>query len=426
MGTSDPSRPEVEKQLEIILQSEVFRVAPRVAKLLKTIVTATLNATLLPEFALGIEVFGRSPDWVPAIDSIVRANTSNLRKRLKQYYDANSDAVVIDIPEGAMYEAYFSYNTRADNHQYYSAGLQHLSRGDPFRAERIFDRVSYEHPLSMAASADSRLLFAFLCNGTAAIEEPSIKGHGRLWRPFLAEDPAELALGKNPGVWQAHAALGAVFTFRHQWAKAKRAFQRAAEIDPIGLRSNPWYLIYLLATGERRQALKLAGENAAASFGRDSALLMFSFCLYLNREFGPAEAMLIHAVDHRNVYWLALNALVNLASDEPKHALKYILLCEPARIAMPLVKGITTLCYGSAGKTTEARKRLAAAQKRSDYLTLALSHLAVGETQQAMTALQRACEKRVPFTIFLHLLPVFDPIRDHDGFQTLIERMKLS
>ena len=57
----------------------------------------------LKEFALGVDVFGRSPeDFDPQVDNIVRVEARRLRDRLLQYYETEGreDPVVIDIPRG--------------------------------------------------------------------------------------------------------------------------------------------------------------------------------------------------------------------------------------------------------------------------------------------------------------------------------------
>lgn len=57
----------------------------------------------LKEFALGVDVFGRSPeDFDPQVDNIVRVEARRLRDRLRQYYETEGreDPVVIDIPRG--------------------------------------------------------------------------------------------------------------------------------------------------------------------------------------------------------------------------------------------------------------------------------------------------------------------------------------
>ena len=61
------------------------------------------RAEPLKEFALGVDVFERSPDdFDPQIDNIVRVEARRLRERLRQYYDTEGreDPVVVDVPRG--------------------------------------------------------------------------------------------------------------------------------------------------------------------------------------------------------------------------------------------------------------------------------------------------------------------------------------
>ncbi len=54
------------------------------------------------EQEIGIEVFGRRPDYDTAQDAIVRVHVSQLRKRLEQYFasEGRDEPVVIEIPKG--------------------------------------------------------------------------------------------------------------------------------------------------------------------------------------------------------------------------------------------------------------------------------------------------------------------------------------
>jgi len=51
---------------------------------------------------IAIEVFGRSPDYDPTQDSIVRTEAGRLRARLTEYYagEGKGDALVIEVPKG--------------------------------------------------------------------------------------------------------------------------------------------------------------------------------------------------------------------------------------------------------------------------------------------------------------------------------------
>jgi len=59
-------------------------------------------------------------------------------------------------------------------------------------------------------------------------------------------------------------------------------------------------------------------------------------------------------------------------------------------------------------------------------LQLALGHMGLGDTESAIQALTRAVSEGDPLTVWLHLLPLFDPLRDNPAFQALIKRMNLT
>ena len=94
-----------------VLQSAPFRTTRQCQSLLKYIVEHTLAGEndLLRERVIGTEVFGRSHDYEPGDDPVVRVRAAEVRKRLAQYYQDRADSLVrIDIPSGS-YRAVFQW-----------------------------------------------------------------------------------------------------------------------------------------------------------------------------------------------------------------------------------------------------------------------------------------------------------------------------
>lgn len=94
----------IREHLYEVLNSELFQSCPQPSRLLKHLVeSAIANAGVQPkEQLLGIEVFGRSADWDPQTDSIVRVHANRLRHKLAEYYGSagRHSLVRIDIPKG--------------------------------------------------------------------------------------------------------------------------------------------------------------------------------------------------------------------------------------------------------------------------------------------------------------------------------------
>jgi len=95
----------VQKELDSILASYHFRGSKRYPAMLKYVVGAALegHAGDLKERTLGVEVFGRDPDYDTNADPVVRFSASEVRKRIAQYYHENGSGsgLQIDLPLGS-------------------------------------------------------------------------------------------------------------------------------------------------------------------------------------------------------------------------------------------------------------------------------------------------------------------------------------
>jgi hypothetical protein len=102
-GESDPVA--IKKQLDRILAHPQFRNSKRYPALLRYVVERTLegHADSLKERTIGIEVFGREPDYDTNLDHTVRTSAGEVRKRLAQYYvEADrEDEIRIELPPGS-------------------------------------------------------------------------------------------------------------------------------------------------------------------------------------------------------------------------------------------------------------------------------------------------------------------------------------
>jgi hypothetical protein len=95
----------IRRQLERILASPPFRNSKRYPNLLRYVVEQALDghASEIKERTLGIEVFGRNPDYDTNIDPVVRISAAEIRKRIAQYYHdgGHDNEIRIDIPLGS-------------------------------------------------------------------------------------------------------------------------------------------------------------------------------------------------------------------------------------------------------------------------------------------------------------------------------------
>ncbi len=101
---SSLSKFEVRSELERMLASPVFAHADRPSRFLRYVVERTLagESSALKEYAIGVDVYDRPPDFDPRTDSIVRVEAGRLRAKLREYYDlyGGGDPLRIELPKG--------------------------------------------------------------------------------------------------------------------------------------------------------------------------------------------------------------------------------------------------------------------------------------------------------------------------------------
>jgi hypothetical protein len=102
--TGGHSYSDILKELDRIRNSKAMKGCDRLVQLVTFVVEATLKGEQahLKETTIGVFVFGRSPDYNPKVDTIVRSQAWRLRAKLKIYYASEGlhDPVIIDLPVG--------------------------------------------------------------------------------------------------------------------------------------------------------------------------------------------------------------------------------------------------------------------------------------------------------------------------------------
>jgi PAS domain S-box-containing protein len=100
----DPSGTEIRAALERMVASESFRTCPQLAAFLRFVIEATLlgESAHLKGYTIAVEALGRSGDFDPQQDPIVRVEAARLRRMIQHYYagPGAKDLLVIDVPRG--------------------------------------------------------------------------------------------------------------------------------------------------------------------------------------------------------------------------------------------------------------------------------------------------------------------------------------
>lgn len=91
--------------LERVIASVQLRRAPRLREFLSYVGRRSLKdgCTQVHEQEIGVEVFGRPETYDTGVDNIVRANATELRKRIEAYFESDGlhEPVIMEIPRGS-------------------------------------------------------------------------------------------------------------------------------------------------------------------------------------------------------------------------------------------------------------------------------------------------------------------------------------
>lgn len=96
---------QVHQQLTRILDSTSFDATTRGRRLLQYLTEETLagRGALLKQYSIAVDVLGRSEDFNPVTDPVVRAEASKLRRAIEHYYlvAGSNDPVILTLPKGS-------------------------------------------------------------------------------------------------------------------------------------------------------------------------------------------------------------------------------------------------------------------------------------------------------------------------------------
>jgi hypothetical protein len=152
-----PDAEEIRAQLNRLLAHPLFTNSKRYPVLLAYTVEQTLlgNAGELKERTIGVEAFGRSPDYDVNLDPVVRTSAAEVRRRLIQYYydPARAGELIIELSAGSYVPAFRKPEPAAANAK--GAGQEQRQEQKPEQRDDTFGQTAGLNPASIEVSAPS-------------------------------------------------------------------------------------------------------------------------------------------------------------------------------------------------------------------------------------------------------------------------------
>jgi hypothetical protein len=213
---TDSDRRRVRKELNAILASPHFSNSKRYPALLQYVVENSLNgqADRLKERTLGVEVFGRHPDYDTNADPVVRFSAGEIRKRIAQYYHeaAEESDIQIELPLGSYTPEFRKMLTASEPAQGQApeplppktADVKGLPAGS--NASRAVERSGTnptpafpKKPLHLLFILSMSLLLVLMSLGAYFVHRASSPNRvEQLWGPLLqTQDPVLIVIGSG-------------------------------------------------------------------------------------------------------------------------------------------------------------------------------------------------------------------------------------
>lgn len=248
-----------------------------------------------------------------------------------------------------------------------------------------------------------------------------------------AKVAASQALEIDDRLGEAHASMALVcFWYEWNWSEAENEFLRAIECKPNYAQAHNWYAAYLNAMQRFEEAA--AHQKIARELDPLSLTIAMNAAdpHYFKREYPTAidcfDAVLKREPNFFPAHYNSAKACALSGRDQQAIAGFEV----AARLSgVKFANTALAFAYGRAGQTAkgwEFQKEIEDLSNRT-YVPgpqLALGYLGLGETNKALSELERGFEERSYLMIYLKADPIYDCLRSEPRFISLLERMNFS
>ena len=243
---------------------------------------------------------------------------------------------------------------------------------------------------------------------------------------------AQHALRLDPSLPHAYSSLAAATAFYEwKWEEGAAYARMATELEPCYSFGQHVYASCFLARGEMEKARECFERAVDLDPFSVRAHRSLGWMLHLARRFASAEQWLQAALelDREPLQTQYILARVYMSQRRFAAALEQAERCQ---IDPPNSLGLSELgaCLAHLNQREEALKIVARLSRMADdgYVeshAIAHVHIALGNIDQAIESIARSLDEREPFSAFLKLEPVFDPLRGDSRFGELVSRLTL-
>ena len=315
----------------------------------------------------------------------------------------------------------------AEAYQLYLQGRYYLNKNTDeatLKSGEYFERAIEKDPNFAPAYVELAFYYSIMANfGNMRPNEARPKG----------EEAAVRALAIDDRLARAHLALAGVKMFYDwDWAGAEREFKRAYELEPELVRGDTLYPRLLQSLGRFDEALaevnKAGGRRGGVGERGPGLADILSSAGRYDEAIGEYRRQLEREPNRRGVVHLQIG-LAYVHQGRYEEALAEVREARPV-VTQPRQLAQIGYVYARAGKRDEAVRILEEVKtltgERHNLSThIAAIYAALGNKDEALGWLKRACDEHEQGVIDVKISPRFDTLRSDPRFMDLLRRVKL-
>jgi len=360
------------------------------------------------------ETFDRAMQDVFAIqEEIARAIVRTLRVQLSE----NPDGTLLARNRSTI-----------DSYDYYLKGRYHWHKRTP---EELARSVQFFES-AIAADPNSALAQAGLADAYALLVDYGLMSPAE-GMP-LAKAAASRGVELDPELAEAYTSLAMLrCVYDREWEDAERLYLRAIALNPGYATARHWYGVDFCAMlgrfDEAAAELEIAGQlDPLSCIIREGA----AFVKMLRRDYDGAVRAYRELAEFDPSFYKAYTSLGRAYLQQGNYPEAIAMLEKGRALAgdIPNILAAMGQVYGLAGEPERAREvigKLAELSHRTyvPATVYAVVHLGLGENEHALDWLEKGCDRRDTPLTALKVHPIYDPVRSHPRFRSLLKRMGL-
>jgi DNA-binding winged helix-turn-helix (wHTH) protein/TolB-like protein/tetratricopeptide (TPR) repeat protein len=334
-------------------------------------------------------------------------------------------ALAVEVPGDTRRRLVHHSTADPEAWQLYANGRYQIERRNPngvLRAREFFQEAIARDP--QFALAITGLSEAWALSSTFALVPPR-EGFEQ------ARTAAQRALVIDPKLPTALVALGHVKTqLDHDWAAGRRLYREALSMAPNAAWAYAYLALNTIQSGTAANAIDYITRAQAIEPSAVGFMALSGFMRYHRREFDAARRLLSAVLESAPGVVLARQFLarVLLAQGDAEAVIR---LLEGRNDPAPGSYSNLGRAYALAGNLDGARRELAYAISEGEKgfgvkFDLALLHLALGERDRALSALERAVDDGSQMIGYINVDPALDPIRSEPRVRAVARRIGLA